>query len=384
VVAPGTADGYATGSGLQAIRLDPLALPANDLAASSQLADRAAEPNPFFRPEFVLANVIERGAPAELLVVRDDARWLACLPIRTRPPSLRLPVPQLEGLIDEYSLFGTPLIDRESLGPATDALIDLIRAERRAAVLVLGKFDPDGPVGAAIAAAAMRRGMRPIVYSDEDRAAWRRSSDPGHAGVRLNRSDSRELARRSRLLSTELGGELLVVDHSLEPAAWDTFLAMENSGWKAERGTALGSTAADAAFFRHMCAAMSAAGLLEVVALEVGGHTVAMECHLVDAGVLYSFKIAHEPEFRKFSPGTQLKYRVIESFHQRGLVLADSCAVPSNLHMNRLWPERRRMQTLLLPTGAQTASLLPPAMFVRAAAKRFRDDVLRRGRRSTA
>jgi hypothetical protein len=379
-----TLDGVASESGLQSLRLDPRSLSAIDLTAWSQLADRAAEPNPFFRPEFVLANVNERGAPVELLVVRDDTRWLACLPVRSRPPSLRIPVPQLEGLIDEYSLFGTPLFDRESLGPATDAFIDIVRGERRAAVLVLGKFDPDGPVGAALAAAATKRGMRPIVYADEHRAAWRRSSDPDHPGVHLNRSDSRELARRSRLLSAELGGELQVVDHTLEPAAWETFLAMENSGWKAERGTALGSTAADAAFFRRMCVGMSASGQLEVVALEAGGRTVAMECHLVDGGVLYSFKIAHDPEFRKFSPGTQLKYRVIELFQQRGLLLADSCAVPQNVHMNRLWPDQRRMQTLLLPTGAQAASLLPPAMFVRAAAKRLRDDVLRRRATPTA
>lgn len=371
-----TLDGFATESGLQAVRLDPRALPAIDLTAWSELADRAAEPNPFFRPEFVLANVIERGVAAELLVVRDDVRWLVCLPVRTRPASWRLPVPGLEGLIDEYSLFGTPLIDRESLGPAADALIDVVRAERRAAVLMLGKFDPDGLVGAALAAAAKRRGMRPIVYVDEERAAWRRSLDEVSPGAQLTKSDR----RGSRRLALAVGGELDVVDRSREPAAWEAFLAMENSGWKAERGTAMGSTEADAAFFRRMCADMSAAGRFELVALEAGGRTVAMECHLVDGDVLFAFKVAYDPEFHRFSPGTQLKYRVMERFHQRGLVLADSCAVAQNAHTNRLWPGRRRMQTLLLPTGALAANLLPPAMFVRAAARRLRDDVLRRRR----
>ena len=379
-----TLERFTTGSGLRALRLDPRGLAAIDLATWAELADRAAEPNPFFRPEFVLANAIERGVPAQLLVVRDETRWLACLPVRSRPASLRLPVPQLEALIDEYSLFGMPLFDRDSLDAATDALLDIVRAERHAGVLVLGKFDPDGPVGAAISAAALRRGLRPIVYVDEDRAAWRRASDPDHRGVHLDRSDRRELARRSKLLSADLGGDVKVVNHSLEPSAWEIFLALENSGWKAERGTALGSSEADAAFFRRMCAGMSAAGLLEVVALEVGGQTLAMECHLVDGGVLYSFKIAFDPAFHKYSPGTQLKFRVIEGLYERGLELADSCAVPENAHMNRLWPDRRRMQTLLLPTGARVARLLPPAMVARSAARRFRDDVLKRGRPSAA
>ena len=51
---------------------------------------------------------------------------------------------------------------------------------------------------------------------------------------------------------------------------------------------------------------------------------------------LYSFKIAYDPDFSRFSPGTQLSFRVIERFHERGFVLADSCAISQNPHMNRL------------------------------------------------
>ena len=363
-------DASATGSDVRAQRLDASALTASDRASWGQLADRAAEPNPFLRPEFVLANMAERGVPVELIVVRNEERWLVCLPVRSRAPTLRLPVPHLEALTDEYSLLGTPLMDRGALTAAAEGFVDFLLGERRVAVLVVNLFAPDGPVGAAIAAAASSRGLKPIVLGEFERAAWRRSSDGAIPGAWLKRSDRRELVRRSRLLGLELGGEPEVVDRSRSPEGWESFLAMENSGWKAEYGTALGSTKADAAFFRRICAAMSGSGLLEVVALEAGGRTVAMECHLVDGGVLYSFKIAHDPTFRTFSPGTQLKYRVIERLYARGLVMGDSCANPLNAHMNRLWPDRRPMQTLLLPTGAR--SILRPALWGRAAARRVR------------
>lgn len=133
-----------------------------------------------------------------------------------------------------------------------------------------------------------------MVYLDVERATWRRPPDKDFPGARLKRSDRRILAWRSRLLTLEVGGELEVVDRSREPDAWESFLAMENSGWKAERVTALGSTKANAATFLRICAQMSAAGQLELVGLEAGGRTVAMECHLVDDDVLYSFRIAYE------------------------------------------------------------------------------------------
>jgi hypothetical protein len=363
----------AGGSELEPLRLDARDLGAADHAAWSDLAGRAAEPNPFYRPEFVLANVIERGLSVELLVVRQDTRWLACLPVQTRPPSLPLPMPSLGALIDEYTFCSTPLLDRDLLGPAADAFIDLVLAEHRYGVLMLEMFAPDGPVGAALAGAAARKGMQPIVISDRERPAWRRSDVGLSPGAVLTRSDRRSIAR----LSSAVRGELDLVDRSAEPGAWEAFLAMERSGWKGDQGTAMGSKSTDAAFFRRMCAGMSAAGRLEVLALEAAGRAIAMKCQLIDGDVVYSFKIAHDPLYRKYSPGTQLLQRVMERFDERGIVLADSCASSQNVHMNRVWPGRRRVQTLLLPTGAHRARLLPPALGAVALARRVKRSVVR-------
>ena len=88
---------------------------------------------------------------------------------------------------------------------------------------------------------------------------------------------------------------------------------MENSAWKAERGTALGSTSRDATFSSaYMRGALAVGVTLKLLALDAGDRTVAMETHLIDGPVLFSFKIAFDPAYRRFSPGTILKYRVIE------------------------------------------------------------------------
>ena len=367
-----------TRDGFRGLRLDPRAVDAAGLAAWDQLADGAAERNPFYRPEFLLANVIERNLAVELLVVADGERWVACLPVRRQPATLRFPLPSLAAMTDKYSFSGTPLLDRHSIAAAADGLLDLVRAERTAAVLLIGVFESAGPVGRALHAAAVRKRLRLTQITRFERAGWRRTSERHFPGPAFDRSDRKELARRARLLAVELGGELRVVDRTLDPAAWEQFLAMENDGWKANLGTALGSTDHDAAFFHRMCAGMAAVGCLELVGLEVAGRTVAMECHLIDGPAIWSFKIAHDPGYRRFSPGTQLKYRVIAGLEDRSIEFADSCAVPDNAHMNRLWPDRRTMETVILPTGAPAARLVRPVLWARDAARAMAAMIVRR------
>ena len=356
--------------GPRVVRIDPRLVDESGVRAWAALADRAVEPNAFYRPEFLLANVIERNVRAELLVVMDGDRWIACLPIRSRPASAQFPLPWLSALVDEYTFSSTPLLDPEALDAAADGLVRLVRAERRAAALLIPLFESTGPAGRAIAAAAKRHGTEAVQVGGLVRGGWRRSTERHFPGPAFNRSDRKELRRRERLLVAELGGDLRVVDRSSDPAAIEAFLAMEDSGWKAERGNPFAKIPGDAAFFRRMCTEMSAAGCLEIIGLEVSGQTLAMEVHLLEARTFWSFKIAHDPVYRRFSPGTQLKYRVIDSLEDRAFDLGDSCAVPDNAHMNRLWPDRRVMDTWLLPTRAPLARLVPILLLGRSVARR--------------
>lgn len=354
------------------------------MAAWSALADRAAEPNPFFRPEFLLANVVERKVPAELFVVVDGERWVACVPVVARPPTRRLPLPTLSVLTDEYSFSGTPLLDRDSLHDAADALVELIRSEPRAAALMIGTFESSGPVGAALAAATERAGAALHEHSSFARAGWWRSGEDHFPGPAFTAHDRRQMVRRVKRMGTELGGEVRIVDRSKDPQAWERFLALEHSSWKGDWGTAFGSTARDAAFFRRMCAGLSRSGHFELVALEVGGHTLAMESQLIDGSTLFSFKIAYDEQYRRFSPGTYLKYKMIEHLEGSAMNAGDSCAAPENAHMNRLWPDRRVMRTLVLPTRAPAAKLVRPTLTTRTVAQWVRDRAVGRLRRVSA
>src|SRR3712207_8273461 len=50
-------------------------------------------------------------------------------------------------------------------------------------------------------------------------------------------------------------------------------------------------------------------------------------------------------------PYTTLFRSFVEIFHGTSSTWSDSCAAPDNEMINRLWPDRRSLATLLVPTG---------------------------------
>ena len=134
-----------------------------------------------------------------------------------------------------------------------------------------------------------------------------------------------------------------------EPAAVEAFLALEASGWKGEAGTAMRS-AAHAEFFRETCAGFAAAGRLQLVALTGGDRSLAMQCNLRAGDGVFCFKLGVDEEFARYSPGVQLQVDNVHLFHgDETLQWADSCADPSNQMINRLWPDRRHLVSVMVP-----------------------------------
>jgi len=279
----------------------------------------------------------------------------------------------------EYAYLGTPLADRDAVRPAMDAFAAFLAGTRRDAALVLDGVDPTGSVGAALVAALAARGIVPTEYADFERAALRRRPEPTYLEEALSASGRKKLRWSRRAIERELGAAPEVRDRAADPAAWETFLALERASWKGEQGTALASAPGDAVFFREMCARTAEAGRLQLLSLECGGRVAAMQCNLVDGPERYVFKVAYDTELGRFSPGVMLWADATEIFHaDPAAQLADSCAAPGNAPIERVWPDRRRLQTLIVPTGAPHRGLIRPAVLAEAAARGLRRRLRRR------
>lgn len=322
------------------------ALGAADVESWRELAAHALQPNPFFEPELMLgAAKLVGGRPPELIVVGDGSRWHACLPVQRRHRWGRLRLPCLVGLRHAYAYLGSPLVREEELEPALEALV-ATAASVRSAMLVLEWVGADGPLLPALHDALRRRGSEPIRYERFERAAVR----TGGADGQPVRSE-KQLRRKRRAIERELG-ELRFSDRGGDPAAAADFLALEASGWKGRQGSAMLCDPAHAAWFRAGCAELAAQGRLELLELRAGETILAMLCNFVSGDTAFGFKTAYAERFHTRSPGILLEVQALERFYEQDRLLAmDSCAAPDNAAVNSLWPDRRPLETLLIPGG---------------------------------
>lgn len=321
-------------------------LSADDIERWAALAAAAIEPNPFFESAFVLA-AAERlgGQDVSLLVVESGEHWTACLPVR-RVRVAGVPV-ALRSWCHAYCFLGTPLLEAGTPEAAALGLVDLALAAPGHR-LVLERLRADGEAGAALRAAIEDLGVETVIETSHERALLKRTSD-GERRATISSHHRREVNRLGRQLAAHLGGELSVRDEAGEPAAVTAFLELEQSGWKGERGTALASRPAHAAFFEQVCRSFADDHRLELLSLWVGDRRVAMKCNLYAGEGGFCFKIAHDATLRRFSPGVQLERENIRIFdEQRSEAWQDSCADPDNAMINRLWPGRRQTTTTVL------------------------------------
>ncbi len=332
--------------------IDPAEISGIDLLAWRDLARRAAEPNPFFEPETVIPAIRTLGErDVRLLVARDSDGWIGLVPIRRQTRWRLMPMPSLSVWRHPYCFLGTPLVAAERTRLGLGALIDQA-LNARVAFFALDTMCSDGPVGEALESCIAERNLSPVVYRRYERAALHRRAEPTYLDETRSAHHRRESNRLRRKLERDLSGAVHVDDRAGDPTAVEEFLRLEASGWKGTSGTgtAMASRPGHATFFRELCAGMAARGALQLVTLRIGERLVGMQCNLRGGNTLFCFKIAHDVSLGRYSPGIQVEIEVVNRFHaEPGLTLVDSCAAPENMMINRLWPDRRRISTVVVP-----------------------------------
>lgn len=346
------------GSAGEAALLEIEALSEAERVAWRELSDVALEPNPFFDPDFVEpAHKHLSDGEASLLVVRDGPRWDGCMPVRRGRGWHRLPLAGIFTWKHPYCYLGAPLLRPAR---AAEALAEMLRAALEDSPLLgLDLFPAEGPVAELLVADRQAAMLREVCLDRFERAVLRRPEGDAELGIAPKRR--RELVRQRRRMEEQLGAPAVARDACGDADAYERFLAIERSGWKGREGGAM-ATAGDGEFFTEMCGRFARRGLLQLLSLEAGEVTVAMQCTLLASATAFSFKIAYEEQLARFSPGIQLELEFARVFSSEmpGIAITDSCAIPSNEMINRLWPDRRSLQDLaLVRPGASGASRAP-------------------------
>jgi CelD/BcsL family acetyltransferase involved in cellulose biosynthesis len=339
------------------------------LAEWDELADRTAAP-PWLRPGWVRPWHEAFGrAPLEVAALRRDGRIAALVPLEVEAGELRSPTNYHTpgfGLLAETPEDGVSLMA---------GLLD--DAPRRVSLAFVPITDATRTV--------MRLGSTRVGRSWHERVLERcpfLELDGDWDGYLSRRRGHlvRELRRRRRRLEREAPLELDVVGGD-DPSpgrldeALDAVFAVEASGWKGERGTAIGATPATRGFYSAIARWLAARGWLRLAILRHGGRPIAVDFAVEANGTHSLIKTGFDPALRSSAPGMLLRQQMLERAFRQGIRRYDFLGIHET--WKREWTDMNEPYLLVQSFAASPAGHLDRAAqrYGRPLARR----ILRRG-----
>jgi CelD/BcsL family acetyltransferase involved in cellulose biosynthesis len=336
------------------------------VAAWKDLARHSLEPNPFYESWMLLPALRAFGHGKLLFALVYTAvagKPLLCgfFPLERKQGYKGLPLSYCTLWKHLYCVFAAPLL-RTGWGQETlAAFLDWVAKHQRVALVEFPMVPGQGPFQQLLVEDAYRQSRLSYVSEAFPRALCEpHASAENYLESALATKRRKELRRQEKRLG-ELGLlEYRILERAEELPVWvDAFLELEASGWKGQKGDALDSRDLDRAFFRDFAAGAFACGQLMMLGLFLGGRPIALKCNLRSGHASFAFKIAFDEQLARFSPGVLLELQNIRVLHETpALRWMDSCAIPDHFMINRLWTERRLIQTVLLSTGRASGDLV--------------------------
>jgi CelD/BcsL family acetyltransferase involved in cellulose biosynthesis len=275
----------------------------------------------FYRHEFlrIWIDNFAPGAELRILTLRDgDGRLTAALPlIAERASVYGVPVRQLSATANPHSC-RFDVIAREPAAAAA-AFVAWLRADRAWDVLRLTDV-PAGGAGWALIAEARARGLPTGAWESVRSpyvplpATWDAFQSRLHAKFRANcRRRRRKLEEKGKVALDRVEGGL-ALDAALEEG-----FALEQSGWKGQRGTAIAQDPATRGFYTELARDAADAGRLSLFFLRLGGRAVAFQYGLTHGPRYLLLKPGYDESLSDCSPGQLLTEDVMADCVARGL-----------------------------------------------------------------
>lgn len=336
--------------------------------AWNDLADHAVEPNPFYESWMLLHAWQTFGQADDLqlaLVLRsgvrpqDPAELCGLIPLwRRKHDQLRRPIFALWQ--NDYVCNCTPLL---RAGVATETWRTFCQwlSTQRLPLLELPLVTADGPFQHALLEVANERHTPLFAAYQYSRALLRpAASADTYCSLTMSCHNRQELRRQRRRLGERGTLEVRLYQPGEDVSPWiDEFLRLEAAGWKGLAGTAFAAAEADARYLREIIRAAARQHKVSLLGLFLDGRAIALKLNFLSGSGGFTFKIAFDEEFKKFSPGVLLELENIGWFHEQQQVeWMDSCARPDHFMIGRLWKDRRLMQRLVMSTGTRWGDFL--------------------------
>ena len=311
----------------------------------------------------------------------DEGSLWGLFPLEVQSKCLHLPIRTLAFWQHDYCFLAVPLIDAGHVREVLDEFWKWFeRNPLRCSILDTNYLLADRPLIAEWAETVI--GRTSLVLREYPRAFL--SVNGGTASNYVRNSVSKkhhdEFLRQERRLG-ELGElEYRQVENLSEVDEWvDAFLRLESSGWKGgPGGGAFALQRKNAAYLRAITRAGFVRNRVVLLSLLLNGNPIAMKHNLLSGDGGFTFKIAFDERYSKYSPGLLLELENIRlAFQDPRIRWLDSCALARHPMANRIWSERRMISRTLFSNGSRWGdfriSLLPLLRWMNRQVRRDRE-----------
>jgi CelD/BcsL family acetyltransferase involved in cellulose biosynthesis len=330
-------------------------------ARATSLVCRPLEHNVFYEPWMLAAAMSTLDESVQVVVISErlSGEVTGIFPLQLAAKFRGLPIRVLKSWRHPYCFLCTPLIAQAHARATVRSFLDWLESPAAPARIV--DFElcaADGAFDRLLSSELDARSRWRSVAKTYQRAVFR----PGAEQVSgLSSRYLSDLRRRERRLN-EIGSRTFRVYETPEDIrrGLDEFMRLEASGWKGREQTALASAGGSREFFLRIGVEAMAQGRFRLLALELSGVTIAMNCYFVAGDGAFGFKMAYDESYAKYSPGLLLLHFAMQHWRTEAQPRewVDSCAVPDHPMMNQLWSERRTLADRVMSPQRLTGLVL--------------------------
>lgn len=330
------------------------------LPAWEDLCGRAVEDNVYYSPRYAraLLESVDSDKDVGVAVVWDSETLIAFLPF-TRAmfgvPGIR---PSARAWETKYTYSCTPLLDRVRKSEAAEALVGVMESISKSEWIV-PSLNVKGEACEALVLALEQREV-PWGFSNRFSRAVLEAGRSFEEHLKRHVSSNRRkgLARNRRRLE-ELGPvahECHCSGEGLERAV-SAFLAIEASGWKGKRRTALACDERTRKFAIDAFTGDKTSSICRADVLTLNGTPIAVSLIALAGRTGFTVKAAYDESYRSYAAGLLLELEVVRSFLSGNWASKLDGATAGDHVLDGLWSGRNEVADLIFSLSPRFPAL---------------------------
>lgn len=327
----------------------------------STLAQEAEDANVFYEPWLLLPALdnFHQDGHFQFLIMhivnpqkaKDPPLLCGFFPLEEVNNYKGIPCKVLRLINTHYSRLSTPLVHRFFVSECIGAFLDWLETSSNSCSLIeLNFITGEGRVAQEFHQQITERKWVSFQYEYTIRALLKPYEDANtYLKLALSAKHIREFGRLERKLSSFGPTTYRFLEANEDHKPWtEAFLNLESQGWKGKNKTSLASETKSKNFFEEFTTQAHRKGQLMMLGLFHQNKPIALKCNILSGKGAFAFKIAYDEDYANYSPGMLLELENIRYFHRLSKISwMDSTAESNHPMINRLWLDRRSIETLI-------------------------------------